>query len=151
MSDNILLLCSTKIHYRAHKSPSYVYTLSKFNPIYTIKCYLRSILVISSLLHKPRSLAWNFSLSSLNKNFYASLISSVNTTFGLITLIILDEEYKLWSFAIYNFLSTYVASFFLWSENSLHHFVFIRSSKNFQKLRQSPLSTSTTKVTLTKW
>jgi hypothetical protein len=105
------MLWNPKIYYHVHKSPPLVPILSQINPINTIPS-LRSILILFT--HLRLGLPSGLFPSGIPTNILnAFLFSPIRATFPvhrilpeLIILIILGEEYKLWSSSLRNFLTS---------------------------------------------
>jgi hypothetical protein len=106
------ILWNPKVHYCIHKSNPLVRILSRINPIQSIPSHpisLRSILMLSTYLRLglpsglfpsgfPPNILYAFILSPISATFPAHLI-----LLNLIILIILGEDYKLWSSSLCTF------------------------------------------------
>jgi hypothetical protein len=104
------ILWNMKVYYHVHKSSLLVPILSQINPIHTIQSYLSKIHLILSThlrLRLPSGLLPSgFPINIL----YVFLLSPIRATcpthlvlLGLIILIILGEEYKLWDLILWIF------------------------------------------------
>jgi hypothetical protein len=115
-----------EVHCYAHRSPPSVHSLSQINSVHTIQSYLRSILVISPLAHVavPSGLFYSvifhqnrilIPLLPIHAACPAHLI-----LLDLIFVIVLSEEWKLWSSSLCNFLQPPIISY-LFSPYILKH------------------------------
>jgi hypothetical protein len=98
------ILWNPKVQHRAHKSPPLVPILNHTNPIHSISSYLSKIHF--NIVHPPTSWSsqWSLSVCMPTNILYAFLVSSIRATcpahlilLDLIILIILGEEYNLWT------------------------------------------------------
>jgi hypothetical protein len=95
------ILWHPKIHYRGHKSPPLVPILSQIDPVHIIHFSLRSTLIPST--HLRLDLPSGLFLSGIPTSIlYAFLYSPIRATSAahlilLDLIILLGEEYKLWS------------------------------------------------------
>jgi hypothetical protein len=103
------ILWNPKFHYRGHKSPPRVPILSQISTVHIMASYLRSILILSTHLSLalpsghfplgfPSNILYAFLFSHIHATYYAHLI-----LLDFIILIILDEQYKLWSSSLCSF------------------------------------------------
>jgi hypothetical protein len=99
-----------KIHYRVHKIPPLVPILSQIDPVHTNPSHLRFTLILSTHLSLclprgilPSGFPINILCSFLFSPIYVTCPAHL-ILFNLIVLIILGEEYKLWSSSLWSFL-----------------------------------------------
>jgi hypothetical protein len=112
------ILWNPKVHYRVHKSLPVVPILRQMNPIHTIPSYLKSILILSTNIRLVLPSGLLPSVFPTN-TLHAFLLSHVPFTcavnlilLDLIILIMLREEYKLWSPSLCSFFQPPVTSTF---------------------------------------
>jgi hypothetical protein len=102
------ILWNPKLHYRVHKSSQLVPILSHINSAHTSPSYLRSILILFFHLRlgPPSGLfPSDFPTNSLHAFLFSHSCYMPSPSHPLL-LIILGEEYKLWSSSIYSFSPT---------------------------------------------
>jgi hypothetical protein len=102
------ILWNPKLHYHVHKSPPIVPILSQINPVHTIPSYLRSILILSTHLRLglPSGLFPSASPTNILYGFFSPIRSTCHAHLILLHLIILCEEYNLWSSSLCSFLQS---------------------------------------------
>jgi hypothetical protein len=104
-------------HCHVHKNPSLVRNPSKINPVHVLVFDFCKV-DFSTILSVPRSHKYFFPSGFLTEFYVFLLISPMCAMCpihfilsGLISTIIIGEEYKLWSSSVCNFLLSHVTSY----------------------------------------
>jgi hypothetical protein len=125
------VLLNPMVHYRVHKSPPLVPILRQIKPVYNTPSYLSKLHF--NIDHPPMSWSSQGSLSFWISHQYSICIALLPHScpahlilLDLIILIILGEQYKLWSSSLCSFLQPPVTSSGLDNRIDMEYFLSIR-------------------------